>query len=81
MKNKSLPCLFLSSALLGFVCLSPMDIKNCSVHSSPVIFFGGVEGGGCFRYNRRSDFVRNVALKVSKSKYANEFEGKMSPSK
>ena len=37
--------------------------------------------GGCFRYNRGSDFVRNVALEVSKSNYAYEFEGKMSPSK
>lgn len=74
MKNKSWPCLSLSSVLLGFVCLSPVDIKNCSVHSDPMIFFGG-----CFRYNRGSDFVRNVALEVSKSNYAYEFEGKMSP--
>lgn len=76
MKNKSWPCLLLSLVLLGFVCLSPMDINNCSVHSYPMIFFGGL-----FQIKQKSDFVRNVAVKVSKSNYAYEFEGKMSPSK
>lgn len=67
--------LFLQFYWVLSACL-PVDIKNCSVHSDPMIFFGG-----CFRYNRGSDFVRNVALEVSKSNYAYEFEGKMSPSK
>lgn len=60
MKSKPCSCYFLLLIFLGLACLSPVSIKNRSIHS-----YQWFSWGGFYRWNRGAGFARNAALKSS----------------